>query len=116
MSPGEEDEDQFIDDVGICNIEIVFQGRDINVAIDLLFINQQVRLSTFYVPHILFHIVLSSSYCTLSQLEAHLCSLIVHEPAECWMGIEASTILLLLLLCSIAIPILRLGCLMRRRR
>ncbi len=35
MSPGEENQDQFIDNITVGNVEIVFERRDIDVAVEL---------------------------------------------------------------------------------
>ena len=35
MPPGKEDEEEFAQDVGGCDVEVVFQGADGDVAVDL---------------------------------------------------------------------------------
>lgn len=35
MPPGKEDEEEFAQDIGGCDVEVVFQGADRDVTIDL---------------------------------------------------------------------------------
>lgn len=35
VPPREEDEDYFVDDVGVGNVEVVLQGVDVNVSVEL---------------------------------------------------------------------------------
>lgn len=93
MSPGEEDENEFIEDVGIGDIEVVFQGGNRDVAIELL-LSVILRQSFCQLlcqllcqlpggtSYILFHILLPSRHGRLAHLESHLSRGIGHEPPE----------------------------------
>ena len=35
MAPGEEDEEEFVEDVGVGDVEVVFEGGDVDVAVEL---------------------------------------------------------------------------------
>lgn len=65
MSPREEDNNQFLDDIGIGHIEVMLQRRHIHVSVDIL-------LDVF----------LPCPYCALAHLETHLSCRVVDEASE----------------------------------
>ena len=90
MPPGEDHENEFIQDVRVGYVEVVFKGGYRNVAIELdprigVSISSQPGLHlsiSSHVAYILFHILLPSCHCRLADLESHLGRGIVHDPPE----------------------------------
>ena len=65
VPPGEQDEENFADDVGIGNIEVMFQCRHRNVSVDILV-----------------KIILPGLHSVLTNLESHLSGRIVDETTK----------------------------------
>lgn len=91
VAPGEEDDPEFLQDVGVGDVEVVFEGGDVYVAVDLVDISAHCAFygCSWYggSAYILLDILLASCYRTLAHLEAHLCRGVVDEAAKCWVHV-----------------------------
>ena len=83
MPPREEDKEDLSQDVGGGDVEVVFQSWDGDVSV---YLGSRIRTNSPGSWEIetdtLLHILLTGHHGLLSDLEAHLGGLIVHEAAE----------------------------------
>lgn len=85
MPPWEKDESEFIQDVGVGNIEVVFESWYGDIAIELVKLELRVTPNKTLIilnAYILLHVFLTSCHRCLSHLEAHLSCRFSHEPSE----------------------------------
>ena len=100
MSPGEEDDEEFGEDVAVGDVEVVFEGGHVDIAVEL---DLTVRQSSYYEEvmvktYILLDILLSCIHGTLANLKAHLSSGVVHEASKSRMHVVSCLSLLALTL------------------
>lgn len=84
MSPGEEDEAELADHVGVGDIEVVLEGGNGHIAIELYLCvsNAFKYLKLDPNPYVMFHVFLPGGHCGLADLESHLCRWVIDEPAK----------------------------------
>ena len=86
MTPWKEDQAEFEEDIRVCYRERGLDEGQGEVAGELTLANEPDRASGVTRSggrtHILLDVILPSSYCRLSKLNAHLGSSIIHLPSE----------------------------------
>lgn len=86
MAPGEKDKEEFVEDIAIGDIKVVFEIGDVDPSIEVLL-----------------HVLLASVQSRLAHLEAHLGGRVCHKVVEGGVGV-------LLVLGRLAIVVRRGGC------
>ena len=89
MPPGEEDDEQFVDYVGVGDIEVVLESAHRDPFVELggtvsLVVEERLFKEASYV---LFHVLLACHYSAFSNLVAHLGRGITHEVPKLWISI-----------------------------
>ena len=89
MPPWEKDDDELVNHVGIRDVKVVFESRDVDIAIELddLTVSVLEILCRGKGTNILFHILLTSHDRAFTNLETHLSRRIVHYASKCWVHI-----------------------------
>ena len=85
MSPGEEDDAEFVEDVAIRDVEVVLESCYVDVAIELCEILLACCLDVVQGikrTNVLLHVLLPSHDGASSDLDSHLCCGVVHEASE----------------------------------
>lgn len=84
MPPGEQDQDEFIDNVAIRDVKVVFESGEIDIAVDL-FSKSAFNPTAYHsgAANILFYIFLSMLQSRLPNLKAHLRRRIRYEVSIC---------------------------------
>jgi len=77
MPPGEEHQDYFTEDVGVRNVEVMLQRRDVDITVELFIVSaavhRKIPSSLHSVPHIQFHASMRSAQLgTPSEPSGHL--------------------------------------------
>jgi len=85
MPPGEEDNVEFVGDIAICHVEVVFEGGEADEAAELVSLasmSESFSAISRMETHILLHVLLPGIHGTLAHLESQLCCRIVDEAAK----------------------------------
>ena len=92
MSPWEEDEDEFPQDVCVGYVKVVLQGGDVDelVELDGLLASNSPDIE-FGQAYVLLHVLLSNTDSLSRETHGHLGGGVLHEAAECWVHVVVAS-------------------------